>query len=320
MKHRSILLGIMLSIIFIFNSPAQQDDFPILKGPYLGQNPPGTTPVIFAPEILSKSQPEWAFDSVFSPCGNEFYFTIFDQEKKIDRIMFMKRVDNIWTKPEAASFNSDFNSHNLCISPDGYRIFFKSWRPLPGNDTPEKHSFIWFVHRTKNGWSEPQPVEYDNVYLPAGHPSITYSGTIYFRYRSENNLGNADIHLSRFVNGSFSTPVNLGRSINTDYIEGDTCVAPDESYLVVACWDRPDNNGESDLYVSFRKNDGSWTALENMGKPVNEEHNENNPMISSDGKYLFYMSVDISSETPKCSTYWVDAKIINWYKPEELKK
>ena len=32
---------------------AQQENFPVLKGPYLGQKPPGLTPEIFAPEIIS---------------------------------------------------------------------------------------------------------------------------------------------------------------------------------------------------------------------------------------------------------------------------
>ena len=43
-----IFSGILLSIIFAFSSIAQQNDFPILTGHYLGQKPPEKTPEIFA--------------------------------------------------------------------------------------------------------------------------------------------------------------------------------------------------------------------------------------------------------------------------------
>lgn len=315
----TLISFIFSGVVFAEKKSKVKSGWPVLKGPYLGQKPPGMIPEIFAPQIFSRSKPEWVFDTVFSPSGNELYFTLFDQEKKIDQIMFMKKVNNIWTKPKAVSFNSGYSSHNLCISQDGCKIFFKSWKPLPGRGIGEKHSFIWFTNKIKTGWSKPEPIKYGNVYLPAGHPSVCSNGNLYFRYRSKNNTGNADIHFSKFTDGRYSTPVNLGKSINTEYTEGDVSVAPDESYLVVACWDRPDNNGDCDLYVSFNNRDGSWTPLKNIGEPINKEHIENNPMISPGGKYIFYMSMDVSSKVAKCSSYWVSAKIIEDLKPKNLK-
>ena len=47
---------------------AQQTDFPKLAGPYLGQKPPGMTPVIFAPGIIATEFHEHSFPS-FSPDG-----------------------------------------------------------------------------------------------------------------------------------------------------------------------------------------------------------------------------------------------------------
>ncbi|MCP4723664.1 MAG: hypothetical protein GY863_01435 [bacterium] len=319
MKKTLPMRLIILSLLLVFTGFRSQSGFPVLKGLYLGQNPPGIVPELFAPDIFSKTQPEWAFDSVFSQCGNEFYFTQFDQEKKINIMMCMKRVSDKWTKPEEVSFNGKFNNNNLCISPDGFRIFFKSWRPLPGNTKPEKTSYIWYVHRTNSGWSEAQPVNYINKYLPAGHPSVSNDGTLYFRYRGKDDNGNADTHLSNFVNGSYSTPVNLGSILNTEYIEGDVCVAPDESFIIVACWDRPDNSGESDLYISFRDSEGEWSTLKNMGRPINTELNENNAMLSPDGKYLFFMRVRVENEVAMCDTYWVDSKIIETLRPIEIK-
>lgn len=297
----------------------KQDEFPVFKGPYLGQKPPGMTPQVFAPEIFSKSHPEWVFDAAFAPGGNEFYYTRFDREKGHDTIMCMRRIGNTWTKPEAVQFNSEVNSHNLCISPDGERIFFRSWRPLPGSDMPEDRPYLWFVERTVKGWSEPRSVKCGGDYYRASSPGVARDGTLYFAHRSEKTSGQSDIYRSRLADGSYDTPENLGSTINTKYLEGDLCVAPDESFIIVSCWDRPDNSGESDLYISFRKGDGSWGALENLGEPINTTNNENCPTLTPDGKYFFYLSVDGKSDPPTCSTYWVDVRILNRQRPDDLK-
>ncbi len=315
-KIKMAALIIVLSISSGFKLNSRPTGY---HGAYFGQKPPGLTPEIFAQKILSKKQPEWAYDCVFSPCGREFYYTVSDLEKKTDQIMSMRMVGNVWTEPEPVSFNSDHVSNNLCISHDGYRIFFKSWRPLPGKIDPEFTSYIWNVRRYNTGWSEAEPVIYDGEYLPAGHPSISSDGTLFFRYRGENDKGNADTYMSEFVNGSYSFPVSLGSVLNTEYIEGDVCVAADKSFIIVAGWDRPENSGESDLYISFREKDGTWSALRNMGEPVNTIYNENNAMLSPDEKYIFFMRVHVSNDVASCDTYWVDAKIIETFRPVDSK-
>jgi hypothetical protein len=254
-----------------------------------------------------------AFCSVFSPGGNEFYFTTKLEGEEHGDIVWMRRVDDTWTRPEPVTFNSSQIENDMCISPDGSRMFFRSWRALPGSDTPVERSVIWSTILTKTGWGAPHPVEAGGKPLIAGYPSVTTSGTLYFPYRSEANVGESDIHRSRFIDGAYGKPENLGPTINTQYTEGDLCVAPDESFLVVSCWNRPDNKGESDLYISFRGSDGEWTKLENMGSPVNSEDNENCPTLSPDGKYFFFFRYDGKSS----NTYWVDAKIIDSYKPSK---
>ncbi|UCH11003.1 MAG: PD40 domain-containing protein, partial [Fidelibacterota bacterium] len=154
----------------------------------------------------------------------------------------------------------------------------------------------------------PQPVEFGGAPLLAGYPSVASNGTIYFGHRSPGNVGEGDLHRSKFRLGSYGQPENLGRTVNTVYSEGDMCVAPDESFLIVSCWNRPDNNGESDLYISFRTEDGTWTSLLNMGSTINSEANENCPTISPDGKYFLFFRY--YPETSAAITYWIDAKII----------
>jgi hypothetical protein len=53
---------------------AQGDGFPVLEGSYLGQKPPGTTPEVFAPGIISVQENFEHSAAVFSPDGSEVYW------------------------------------------------------------------------------------------------------------------------------------------------------------------------------------------------------------------------------------------------------
>ena len=46
MKRFFAYFSLMLSILFVFTNWTQRDEFPVLKGPYLGQKPPGMTPEV----------------------------------------------------------------------------------------------------------------------------------------------------------------------------------------------------------------------------------------------------------------------------------
>ena len=53
---------------------AAQEEVSRISGPYLGQAPPGRTPELFAPGVVSTGLDE--LNSVFSPDGRELYFCV----------------------------------------------------------------------------------------------------------------------------------------------------------------------------------------------------------------------------------------------------
>ena len=104
MNVKAAFWEIGIFVVFMMSSCAQQDDFPVLKGPYLGQKTPGLTPEVFAPGILNTKK-MGAFCSVFSPDGNEFYFVYYEKENdNSGGIAWMKRINGVWTKPEMVRF------------------------------------------------------------------------------------------------------------------------------------------------------------------------------------------------------------------------
>ena len=284
-RDRMVLLIVIFILIHI--SCSNRDDFPILKGPYLSQKPPGMTSEIFAPGIVSTEHSE--FCSVFSQDGNEFYWSL--SGAPYPAIVVMRQNNGRWLKPEIVSFSGKYLDYDMAFSPDGKRLFFCSRRPLGGSGPPTDHTDFWFVERHDNGWSEPRHLEAPvNSEAQEYYPIFAQNGTLYFSSTRPGGYGGGDIYRARFENGAFMEPENLGPPINTENGEGDLLIASDESYIIVTCYGRSDGIGSGDLYISFRQEDGTWSAMKNMGSSVNSAANEHCPILSPDGKYLFFSS------------------------------
>ena len=66
-------------------------------------------------------------------------------------------------------------------------------------------------------------------------------------------------------------------------------VAPDESFIVFYSI-KPGALGgtETNLYLTLRRLDGTWTKPKNLGPRINSGYYEHGPRISPDKKYLFF--------------------------------
>ena len=299
MKTKVSLIGIVILISAFVWSVAQNEKFPVLKGEYLGQKPPGIKPEVFAPGIVSTTQGE--FNAAFSPDGKEFYFSVNEPSGR-ETMKFMTRKDNQWTPPQAVPFVSSQNDCDPLFSFDGQRLYFISTRPKKEKAGSSDWN-IWYVERTDADWSEPinigPPVNSD---VDEYYVSLTKDGTIYFASNRAGGLGSFDIYRSRFVDGHYAKPENLGASINTKYLEHDPFIAPDESYILFTSVDRPEGFGTGDLYISSRRKDGTWTKSKNMGKAFNTSGYDFCPIVSPDGKYFFF--------TRRGDIYWVSVEAI----------
>ena len=303
--------GLPLIITFlVFASQVRAEatyaPWPDITGPYLGQRPPGLTAEMFAPGIVSTDRSE--INSVFTPDGNEFYFTTWDKENGT-RIMFTRQIDGRWSVPERASFSTDPTDVDPAISYDGQRVFFGSRRSRPEGSAAKAGDFdLWFAERDGSDWGEAQ---YMGQVLNSGtrqvYPSVTRDGTLYFQAIREGGYGKADIYRSRLHDGNYQEPENLGPVINSGNYEGDIFIAPDESYLIVSISGRDDGLGDGDLFIIFRSHDDTWSNLRNMGAVINSDKREFCPMLSHDGKYLFFTS----KRAGEGDIFWVDAGVID---------
>ena len=273
-----------------------------LTGSYVDNNEPGLTPVVFAPGIISL--PDFnERDVTFTPDGSEIYFTRYPVDKTWN-IMTMKKQNNVWIAPQKARISGKFLDAEASVTRDGSKIFFISGRPK--NDSiPAGAIEIWFANRENGDWGNPELL--GDKFSGGYYPTFTDNGTMYF------TDANTNISKSLLVDGEYKEVINLGDSINTEESEYNALIAPDESYLIFTSKGWGKGYGNDDLYISFRKEDGTWTKARNMGPVINSFAREYCPALSYDGKYFFFCSSRYETE----DIFWVSAKIIDDLRPEK---
>lgn len=79
-------------------------------------------------------------------------------------------------------------------------------------------------------------------------------------------------------------------------------IAPGESYLIYD-FEKKDGYGSCDLYISFKKDDGTWTKSFNPGPHINSELCEMCASVSPDGRYLFFQR---GNDKDIGNIFWVD--------------
>jgi hypothetical protein len=276
--------------------------FPRLRGPYLGQTPPGLTPEPFAPGIITTDAEEGS--SGFALNGTVFLFQKFLDRRCHTYVTRLK--GGTWTAPELIPFwetmaeNGDF-----AVSSDDRTLLYQ----VRTGAGPTTLSHIWRAEITPAGWDEPAalPAPVNTAYFES-YASDTSDGTLYFFSGRPGGKGRFDLYASAFRDGGYADPVNL-EALNTAYDEWDPFVAPDESYLIF-CSTKPGGSGRDDIYISFRGEDGRWGPPVNLGPEINSAGSENRPWVTRDGKYFFFTSTRHGSR----DVFWVRAEYLDRFK------
>ncbi|MDK2594030.1 TolB family protein [Pseudoalteromonas obscura] len=286
MKHIRISVTLLFLVLTMSNKGHSQVALLAPVEPYFGQKPPDLTPEVFAPDIVSSEHHEW--DAVFTPDMKEFYFSRKNNTSKKESHFVLKFENNRWHESEVE------RGVGGSISPDGKTMYYTNK----------------YRERIDGGWSELKSLgsEYEDIDIMA--LTVSSKGTYFFdEYRRG---GGGLLRYARLINGKREAPKPLSKELNTGIVNIHPFIAPDESYIL---WDsrRDGGYGGSDIYVSFRQEDGSWGAAINLGDKINTSTSQNGGYVTPDGKYLFFNSPDKSGNG---DFYWVDAQIIEKLRPK----
>ncbi len=313
--------------------------------PWVGQKPPGSDPVLFAPGFVSTGLYER--DAAFSPDGREFYYTLFTEG--VATIMVTKRGTGGWSEPRAVSFARplEFFDAEPSLSPDGRSIYFLSTRP-PAGEKPKPgwgYENIWTADRGADGeWGEarmlPAPVNVKGQ--SAFYASLTDAGTLYFTRRlvAGNESSEMSICRATRADGGFNEPEKLPAAVNVPGRQiYNACIAPDESFLVacVAPGKGSEAGGGPRYLVFFRDAKGGWSEGVDPGPSINPPGvGAIAPSVTRDGRYFMFaqartdalktlrpiqptlMDFERLAGMPgngSSDIYWVDAQVLRALRP-----
>ena len=271
---------------------------------YFGQEPPGSIPLRFPPtSLLANNNWFWHGSPNFSPDLMEMYWVKYTHYSGYDRMemAFVEVEDTQWTPIQVPAFaNLNYDENNPFFSIMGDTLYFISQRP---------GGFIYYVTRTLTGWSQPLPL---NIPIPANTGtgwqfSITKNRTVYLELWANNGTSPPDIYRSKYINGQYILPENIGTTINTDYNEFSPYIDPDERFIIFVS-NRPGGYGFHDLYISSKNQDETWNNPINLGPVINSDFEEVSPYISPDGLYFFFTTEKAGDLG--YNPYWVDAQVI----------
>lgn len=287
MKHFPKAVALFLTSVAVSMGGLAGDEHPVLEGPYLGQTPPGMTPEVFAPGIISTDG--WEYGVVFSPSLTELYWVRevnADTEPEQQFVVFEQKAGT-WHERVIGD-----RTGTATLSRDGKTMFFgRSYKV-----------------RTDEGWSEFKRLGPAFEDIRIMRVTASDAGTIFFDEANDHST----LRYSRLVDGKREDPKPLPKEINTGEFNAHPFIAPDESYII---WDgqRDSPVRNADLFISFKKADGSWGEAIKFDDRINTPSADFAAHVTPDGKYLFF---NRSVGPDNTDAFWVDANIIEELRPK----
>jgi hypothetical protein len=288
-KNRLVIAVAMLilSIGFSLNLYAQ-NNFWETKTAYLAQHLPGDTPRIFGQGILADSGIVLG-RVAFSKDGKAFYYGFakhwFNSNGSgVKEIVFDGKQ---WTKPTIIAEELSCPT----FATDETKLY------LGG-----KNSAVWQMEKTNGRWDLPKlflQTTYGLYNFMPANSGVFYVGSN-ANAGSKHDYSTYDF-CTLSINATDTIIKSLGKPLNTPAFDGDFYIAPDESYIIISA--KETKTYECELWISFRKKDGSWTNPKSLGPLINTGRAHRfGQYVSPDGKYLFYTK---GTSEKDCHFYWV---------------
>jgi outer membrane protein OmpA-like peptidoglycan-associated protein/tetratricopeptide (TPR) repeat protein len=226
----------------------------------------------------------------------------FAAEDDEDLVVCVKDSAGHWSLPRSLSknINSSLNEGTCTISADGRRLIFTSCVGRQSYGSCDLYESI----KTGEEWSTPRNLgPMVNSADWESQPSLSADGrTLYFVSDRRGGVGRRDIWVSVLnENGQWTQARNLGQPINTPYDEISPFIHANGRTLYFASNGHPGFGG-FDIFYSEKTAEG-WTAPVNMGRPLNNHHDQFSLYITPDGTRGYYSHEEVSGQVARGRIY-----------------
>lgn len=200
--------------------------------------------------------------------------------------------ENSWGTPrQIPSLKSNYADGPVSFANNGELICFSSMYKAYSDEakrTDNPNAGIYFADLDGETWTNIREFEHNDEQYTLYTPSITPDGnTLYFAANFEDSRGDFDIYVSRFINGEWTTPENLGDKINTP--ERDLYPYLHSSGRLYFSSKGHDNVGGGDIFYcdNFQ---GEWSDAVKLPAPINSVTDDYTLIMNDDYSAGFFTS------------------------------
>jgi outer membrane protein OmpA-like peptidoglycan-associated protein len=212
------------------------------------------------------------------------------------------------------------------ISPDGQTLYFARGYSSTNPNGWTDEADIWYSERQEDGTWGPAK----NIGKPLNNKGVNVvvnvmpdGNTLYLEglYNSDGSFkSDQGISVTHRTSKGWSVPkqVKIDNFYNKNIYET-YYFTPDQKVLIMSI-ERDDTYGDLDLYVSFRRPNGTYTEPKNMGAVLNTFADEGTPFMAPDGVTLFFSTSGLQGygSDDIYVTKRLDDTWLHWSKPKNM--
>jgi outer membrane protein OmpA-like peptidoglycan-associated protein/Tol biopolymer transport system component len=186
---------------------------------------------------------------------------------------------------EGDSVNSPFSEYFPSLTIDQQQIIVT--RKVRGGTDED----FYAATKKEGKWNGIIPLQGEiNTPMKEGAQQISQDGKwLVYTGQYKDGYGNFDIYISVLTNEGWSSRMNAGPKVNSEFWESAPCLSPDKTELYFSS-DRPGGYGGIDLYVSRLLANGRWSEAINLGPVINTAGDETGPFMHADNQTLYFTS------------------------------
>ena len=190
--------------------------------------------------------------------------------------------------------NSKFHESTPVFTKDGKTVYFTRNNFLNGKKgkDADRVTLLKIYKATLDGdqWTEITELPFNSDQYNVAHPALSSDEkTLYFASNMPGTIGQSDIFKVTINNdGTFGTPVNLGKTINTEGRETFPFVSEDNELYFAS--DGHPGLGGLDVFVSEEMNDGTYKSVQNVGEPLNSSKDDFGYLIDAKSRIGYVTS------------------------------